>query len=218
MPADSPRAEGPMLVLGETHRVTEPEDPFQMIRTLAQEERDGRDAEHLTDALPDDLAAITVDIVEFRDSADLHADRRNDSDSADQSEGIDDTHSDDDPDLAVVPAEQAVVAPDLPGDYAEDTDYDAADPADARTDAMFKDDPIVETLTVEAYSAEAPQPKPTGLSDLSSLLDGDDALRDLIAEIVGQELAGELGERITRNVRKLVRREIRQMLASDEFE
>ncbi len=39
-----------------------------------------------------------------------------------------------------------------------------------------------------------------------------DALRDLVAEIIRQELQGPLGERITRNVRKLVRREIARAL------
>ncbi|PCD77872.1 hypothetical protein [Pseudothioclava arenosa] len=41
-------------------------------------------------------------------------------------------------------------------------------------------------------------------------------LRALIAEIVRQELQGTLGERITRNVRKLVRREIHRALGSEE--
>ncbi|MEO1139949.1 MAG: hypothetical protein AAFW87_10885 [Pseudomonadota bacterium] len=44
----------------------------------------------------------------------------------------------------------------------------------------------------------------------------EDALRDLVSEIVRQELQGTLGERITRNVRKLVRREIhRAMMGQD---
>ena len=43
------------------------------------------------------------------------------------------------------------------------------------------------------------------------------ALRALISEVVRQELAGDLGERMTRNVRRLVRREIQQALASDRF-
>lgn len=40
------------------------------------------------------------------------------------------------------------------------------------------------------------------------------ALRALVVEIVHQELSGELGERITRNVRKLVRREINRVMVS----
>ncbi|WP_306152817.1 hypothetical protein [Roseovarius sp. MMSF_3281] len=46
----------------------------------------------------------------------------------------------------------------------------------------------------------------------------EDALRDMVSEIVRQELQGALGERITRNVRKLVRREIHRALASQDFE
>ncbi|MCE0507210.1 hypothetical protein LR948_17720 [Roseivivax sp. GX 12232] len=44
------------------------------------------------------------------------------------------------------------------------------------------------------------------------------ALRELVAEVIRKELQGVLGERITRNVRKLVRREIQRTLASQDFE
>ncbi|MEZ5675553.1 hypothetical protein SAMN06265173_1256 [Thalassovita litoralis] len=46
----------------------------------------------------------------------------------------------------------------------------------------------------------------------------EDMLRALVAEIVREELQGKLGERITRNVRKLVRREILRALASQDME
>jgi len=46
----------------------------------------------------------------------------------------------------------------------------------------------------------------------------EEALRDMVSEIVRQELQGELGERITRNVRKLVRREIHRALLSQGME
>ena len=45
----------------------------------------------------------------------------------------------------------------------------------------------------------------------------DEALRDLVRELIVQELQGPLGERITRNIRKLVRAEIARALASDEL-
>lgn len=44
-----------------------------------------------------------------------------------------------------------------------------------------------------------------------------DVLRAMITEIVHEELTGELGERMTRNVRKLVRREINRVLLSREL-
>ena len=46
----------------------------------------------------------------------------------------------------------------------------------------------------------------------------EEALRDLVTEIVRAELQGALGERITRNVRKLVRREIHRALTAQDLE
>jgi hypothetical protein len=45
-----------------------------------------------------------------------------------------------------------------------------------------------------------------------------EVLRQLVIDVVRQELQGALGERITRNVRKMVRREIFRVLSSQEFE
>lgn len=45
----------------------------------------------------------------------------------------------------------------------------------------------------------------------------DDALRNMIVDVVRQELQGEMGDRITRNVRKLVRREINNAISSKPF-
>ncbi|MGB5863819.1 MAG: hypothetical protein WBG95_05925 [Sulfitobacter sp.] len=59
---------------------------------------------------------------------------------------------------------------------------------------------------------------------LAAAFGGDDqlmdeeALRDLVSEIVRAELQGALGERITRNVRKLVRREIHRALTAQELD
>lgn len=46
----------------------------------------------------------------------------------------------------------------------------------------------------------------------------EEMLRDLVADIVRSELQGALGERITRNVRKLVRREIHRALTAQDLE
>lgn len=45
----------------------------------------------------------------------------------------------------------------------------------------------------------------------------DEALRLLVSALIREELQGELGERITRNVRKLVRREIQRALAARDL-
>lgn len=46
----------------------------------------------------------------------------------------------------------------------------------------------------------------------------EETIRDMVREIVREELQGVLGERITRNVRKLVRREIHRAMTSSELE
>ncbi len=45
----------------------------------------------------------------------------------------------------------------------------------------------------------------------------EDVLRELVRDMLREELAGSMGERITRNIRKLVRAEIARSLTSQEF-
>lgn len=59
--------------------------------------------------------------------------------------------------------------------------------------------------------AAAPDPQ----EDLSVL--DEDLLRDLIRDVLHEELQGELGERITRNVRKLVRAELARALTDRDL-
>jgi len=84
--------------------------------------------------------------------------------------------------------------------------------------------PLVDEDIVEAVTAA------TDTQDTADQADGDDSfetadgvideetLRDMVSEIVRQELQGALGERITRNVRKLVRREINRTIAAQDFD
>ncbi|MEO0503466.1 MAG: hypothetical protein AAFZ14_09075 [Pseudomonadota bacterium] len=78
-----------------------------------------------------------------------------------------------------------------------------AKPAEDAHDAEAED--ILEDDDAQVFSSD------------EDVLD-EDALRDLVADIVREELQGALGERITRNVRKLVRREIHRALAAQELE
>lgn len=69
----------------------------------------------------------------------------------------------------------------------------------------------------------APQPPATKAPDDVALPEADGfldeaELRALVADVLREELKGPLGERITRNVRKLVRREIAQALSSMEID
>ncbi len=74
-----------------------------------------------------------------------------------------------------------------------------------------------DTSAADAQQSDAAQQAGTGFGVDDQLMD-EEALRDLVAEIVRSELQGALGERITRNVRKLVRREIHRALTAHEME
>ncbi len=120
----------------------------------------------------------------------------------------------------------------------------ANDPADLWT-APVEDDAFAETEEVEATQPPPRRvvrpPEDAGWADAAeaevraelereteetaaSMFDSQDVtfdeevLRDLVRDIIREELAGTLGERITRNVRKLVRAEIARALAVREFE
>ncbi|MEH6739128.1 MAG: hypothetical protein V7695_11375 [Sulfitobacter sp.] len=77
------------------------------------------------------------------------------------------------------------------------------------------DDPSDIEEEQDAPAAVAPIGSAFGVDD--QLMD-EEALRDLVSEIVRAELQGALGERITRNVRKLVRREIHRALTAQDME
>ena len=99
-----------------------------------------------------------------------------------------------------------------------DTEVNKAEPpkteakeAVATTKATFVRDPEVTNAT-PAHPVEETAEE-SAMADI-----GEDALRKLIAEVVREELQGVLGERITRNVRKMVRREIYKALAEKNLE
>lgn len=56
------------------------------------------------------------------------------------------------------------------------------------------------------------------LTEQDALSIDSDMLREMVCDVVREELTGPMGERITRNVRKLVRREIYRVLASKDFD
>lgn len=71
----------------------------------------------------------------------------------------------------------------------------------------------------DAATIDAPAEDDIGLfgADEDAVIDMD-MLRDLVAEVIREELQGPLGERITRNVRKLVRQEIARALEAQKFD
>ena len=88
---------------------------------------------------------------------------------------------------------------------------DNAEPAQAAEEAAEPEPVVTAATTAEAEDA------PVDLTADETVLD-EDSLRELVADIVRQELQGALGERITRNVRKLVRREIHRALTAQNLE
>lgn len=71
----------------------------------------------------------------------------------------------------------------------------------------------------EQAATDAREPEDILLAeDAEERILDEDTLREIVVQTVREELMGELGERITRNVKKLVRREIHRAIASREFE
>lgn len=122
---------------------------------------------------------------------------------------------------AVEPPVDAFLLPDGAGETAAFPGGESFDPAEA------------EFLEAEPEAADGPDLDPDALADLAAqafndsdlmpddiLSDGpemtydEDLLRDLVRDLIREELAGDLGEKITRNIRKLVRAEIAQALAA----
>ena len=123
---------------------------------------------------------------------------------------------------------------------AEDAVYTADDPMPAPEGAdRFADIQNVESLTfshsqpiqmpddpTDDYGDELlPDPDPVGEDDdidayMFSNAKGinEEVLREMVMDVVRQELQGNLGERITRNVRKMVRREIHRALDMQNFD
>lgn len=89
----------------------------------------------------------------------------------------------------------------------------AAEPPQAAVDASATAAP-----DPAGFSAARPAAPEQGLFDGDAPGIDEEMLRDIVREIIREELAGTLGERITRNVRKLVRVEINRALTAREFE
>ena len=104
----------------------------------------------------------------------------------------------------------------------EDEPADMSEPAeemvlDAAAEELTEDAPEVPESAAEAPAdTEEAGDRDTVFAD-DTFLD-EESLRELVADIVRQELQGALGERITRNVRKLVRREIHRALAAHDLD
>ncbi|SNT16932.1 hypothetical protein [Tropicimonas sediminicola] len=94
-------------------------------------------------------------------------------------------------------------------------------PVEAEADVVMPDeriDDLTEVAAAVETTPEEPVSDPETHDEAAGFVLDEAILSDLIAECVHRELQGELGERITRNVRKLVRREIHRALAMRDFD
>jgi hypothetical protein len=123
------------------------------------------------------------------------------------------------PEVAVDPMDAVIAA--LAKAMVEETAAVADAPAEAAPSGV-----VVELSERRAERDETPKtddlvddlPDLTAEDEGPLLGMGADALRDLVREVLRAELQGEFGERITRNVRKLVRAEIARALMSRGIE
>jgi hypothetical protein len=167
----------------------------------------GDDATLVFDAvdleLADEMTAEAVESVEFCDMAEADAEVEA---SAEVGLAVDDVQVEDNALAADMQTETVIaVAP-------EESAVDVA----GQVTIVFED---AAALPDEKRGVGAIESRVDALDleDTAGFL-SEDLLRDIVRDMIRDELQGSLGERITRNVRKLVRAEINRALASRDFE
>jgi hypothetical protein len=92
-----------------------------------------------------------------------------------------------------------------------------ADPAETRPAAPPAEEALVDQLA-DAVRYQIAEALPAQMEELRPQLLDEDALRPLVADLIRKELSGDLGERITGSVRKLVRQEIQRAITVRRLE
>jgi hypothetical protein len=108
-------------------------------------------------------------------------------------------------------------APDEVLDYA----MDAAEARAPAIDHPAADPEWAEEAEAEVWAELAEDPADDEVDqadDGQDVILNEDMLRDMVRDMIREELAGPLGERITRNIRKLVHAEIARAMTAREFE
>lgn len=102
-----------------------------------------------------------------------------------------------------------------------DAEDEAAAPADPEPAAGPNDDwadRAEAEAVAELRAADPTAADPTAAPLFDDLTFDEQVLRDLVRDLIREELQGALGERITRNVRKLVRAEIARAIATRDLD
>lgn len=106
-------------------------------------------------------------------------------------------------------------------------DQPASEYAAPAEDDRARNDRAEAEAVAEILRAAEPETTPASEKDYSADADmfaeedgffDETVLRDLVRDLIREELSGTLGERITRNVRKLVRAEINRALTARDFD
>jgi len=109
----------------------------------------------------------------------------------------------------------------LPVDAPESTPDDAASAADPAPATETTAD-VGDTNDLDRASDDVEDlgdaTSPFAFPDNDGAIIDEETLREIVADVVREELQGLLGQRITRNVRKMVRREIRLALAVEDLD
>ncbi|MBL4927804.1 hypothetical protein [Fuscibacter oryzae] len=119
------------------------------------------------------------------------------------------------------------IAPEIIEATVEDTHPDVATWAqegeDEPFDTLARGAPTIEPDLAWADAAEAEAVEELS-SEIAGRIDpaeaqaiGEEALRELVRELIVEELQGALGQRITRNIRKLIRAEISRAVATQDL-
>lgn len=119
-----------------------------------------------------------------------------------------------------LPAEAAATAPDATWVEVETPDAAlwADAPSTAPADGRAPDAAWMDAAEAEVRRQLAADPAAAEDDTASARTMEEDILREIVRDIIREELQGALGERITRNVRKLVRAEIARAAALRDFD
>lgn len=114
---------------------------------------------------------------------------------------------------------QASSAPDFAGLQGTiEPDSDWADAAEASVIAELAGEAVADEMVAQATATFREPNFKSALPSQPEVLFDEDQLRAMVQAIFREEMAGPMGERITRNIRKLVRAEVGRMLAAHELE
>ena len=103
--------------------------------------------------------------------------------------------------------------------WAQEDDIAQEDEAEAAPlQGTVEPDPVWADAAEASVLAELAEPGAAEDEFDQAMRFDEDVLRELVRDMLREELAGKMGERITRNIRKLVRAEIARALAAQEFD